>query len=80
MVQQDAADTNTLSISEGSDATFNGAIYAPTAAIAIASGSGSTMNGPIVAKSLSLDEGSSLTSTPVSNLGTMNYSVAKLTE
>jgi len=80
VVQQDSADTNTLSISEGSNTTFNGGIYAPSAAISIASGSGSTMNGPIVASSLSLDEGSSLTSTPVSNLGTMNYSVAKITE
>ena len=80
LLQQDAADTDVLSISEGSSATFNGAIYAPSATIAIGSGSGSTFNGPIVAQSLTLDEGSSLTSTPISNLGTMNLSVAKLTE
>jgi len=80
LIQQEEADTNTLSISEGSVATFNGAIYAPSATIAIGSGAGSTMNGPIVAKALTLDQGSSLTSTPVSNLGTMNFSVAKLAE
>ena len=80
LVQQDTADTNTLTIEEGSYATFNGGIYAPSAAIAIQSGSGSTVNGPVVAQSLSVDEGGSLTSTPVSNLGTMNLSVAKLAE
>src|SRR6185503_8721544 len=52
LIQQEEADTNTLSISEGSVATFNGAIYAPSATIAIGSGAGSTMNGPIVAKAL----------------------------
>jgi len=69
-----------MTIEEGSYATFNGGIYAPDAAIAIQSGSGSTVNGPVVAKSLSIDEGGSLTSTPVSNLGTMNLSVAKIAE
>jgi hypothetical protein len=80
MIQQEAADTNTLSIAEGSNATFNGAIYAPSAALAVSNGSGSTMNGPVVAKSLSLSQDSTLTSVPISNLGTMNYSVAKITE
>jgi len=80
LLQQDTADTNTMTIEEGSYATFNGGIYAPDAAIAIQSGSGSTVNGPVVAKSLSIDEGGSLTSTPVSNLGTMNLSVAKIAE
>ena len=80
LLQQDATDTGTLTIEEGSDATFNGAIYAPSAGISILSGSGSTINGPIVAQSLSVQQGGSLTSTPVSNLGTMNLSVAKITE
>lgn len=80
LLQQDTADTNTMTIEEGSYATFNGGIYAPDAAIAIQSGSGSTVNGPVVAQSLSIDEGGSLTSTPVSNLGTMNLSVAKIAE
>ena len=80
LVQQDTADTNTITIQEGSYATFNGGVYAPAASIDIESGSGSTVNGPVVAQAVSVKEGGSLTSTPVSNLGTMNLSVAKLTE
>ena len=80
LLQQDSADTNTLTIQEGSDAIFNGAIYAPNASIAVQSGSGGTVNGPVVAQSLSVQQGGYLISTPISNLGTMNLSVAKLTE
>jgi hypothetical protein len=80
LIQQDSADTNMLSIQEGSSTTFNGAIYAPTAGLSIGSGSGSTMNGPIVTSSLTIDEGGSLVSTPISNLGTLNLSVAKIAE
>lgn len=80
LIQQDTANTSTISIEEGSNTIFNGAIYAPSAALTIGSGSGGTVNGPVVAKSLSIDQGGTLTANPVSNLGTMNTSVAKLTE
>lgn len=80
LLQQDSQDTNTLTIEEGSDAIFNGAVYAPNASMAIQSGSGGTVNGPVVAQSLSVQQGGYLISTPISNLGSMNLSVAKLTE
>jgi len=76
----DAGDSEPLSIQGGASAYFNGAIYAPLAPITLGNGSGSTVNADIVAQTLTMNGGGTLTSTASSNLGTLNISVAKVTQ
>jgi hypothetical protein len=74
------ADTQTLSIQGGSNANFNGIIYAPTAEVHLGNGSGTTFTADIVASTLVMDGGGTLSSSSTANFGTMNVSTAKLTQ
>lgn len=77
---QDPADSQPVNVQGGSKAVYNGTIYAPSAAVTLGDGSNSTIAADIVAQTLTINGGAKLTSTPVSNLGTLNISVAKLSE
>lgn len=75
-----AADTQNISIQGGSNTSFNGAIFAPTSNMTLGNGSGTSINADIVANTLTMNGGGTLNSTATSNFGTLNVSVAKLTE
>ena len=77
---QDPGDTQTLSIQGGSNTSFNGAVYAPTAGVTLGNGSGTSIDADLVAKTLTMNGGGTLNSTATSNFGTLNISVAKVTE
>ena len=77
---QDPADANALNIQASASTTFNGSIYAPGAELDVSNGSGSSVNADIVAKSLYLSGSGTLNSTPQTNLGTLNGTVARLVE
>ena len=80
LIFQDPADTQTLSIQGGSNTSFNGAVYAPTAGVTLGNGSGTAIDADLVAKTLTMNGGGTLSSTATSNFGTLNISVAKVTE
>jgi Flp pilus assembly protein TadG len=80
LIFQDPADTQTLSIQGGSNTSFNGAVYAPTAGVTLGNGSGTAIDADLVAKTLTMNGGGTLNSTATSNFGTLNISVAKVTE
>jgi Flp pilus assembly protein TadG len=77
---QDSADAQSISIQGGSKMVLNGTIYAPSANVMLGNGSNTTITADVVAKTMTVNGGGKLTSTPVANLGTLNLSVAKLTE
>lgn len=76
----DSGDNQAISIQGGASAYFNGAIFAPLAALTLGNGSGSMVDADIVAQSMTMNGGGTLTSTANSNLGTLNISVAKVTQ
>jgi hypothetical protein len=76
----DSGDSQPISIQGGASAYFDGAIYAPLSALTLGNGSGSNVDADIVAQSLTMNGGGALTSTANSNLGTLNISVAKVTQ
>ncbi len=80
LIYQDAADTQTMSIQGGSNTSFNGAIYAPSSNVTLGNGSGTAIDADLVANTLTMNGGGTLNSTATSNFGTLNISVAKLTE
>jgi hypothetical protein len=80
LIFQDPADTQTLSIQGGSNTSFNGAVYAPTAGVTLGNGSGTAIDADLVAKTLTMNGGGTLSSSATSNFGTLNISVAKVTE
>lgn len=80
LVYQAASDTNALSIQGGSNTSFNGAIYAPGAAVTLGNGSGTVIDADIAAKTLTMNGGGTLNSTPMADFGALGPSVAKLTE
>jgi len=80
LIFQDPADTATMSVQGGSNTSFNGAIYASTAAVTLGNGSGTAIDADLVAKTLTMNGGGTLNSTATSNFGSLNISVAKLTE
>jgi hypothetical protein len=80
LVYQDAADTQALSIQGGSNTSFNGAIYASASNVTLGNGSGTAIDADIVAQTLTMNGGGTLSSSATSNFGTLNISVAKLTE
>jgi len=79
LVFQDPGDSATVSIQGGASAVFNGAIYASAAGVSLGNGSAS-IDAAIVAQTLTMTGGTSLNSTPQANMGSMNLSVAKVTE
>ncbi len=80
LIYQDSADTQTMSVQGGSNVSINGAIYAPTSNVTLGNGSGTAIDADLVAKTLTMNGGGTLNSTATSNFGTLNISVAKLTE
>jgi hypothetical protein len=81
LVVQAAADTQAISIAGGANTSFNGTIYAPSAAVTLSNGSSTTITADIVATSLTLTGGGTLSSAAgSSSMGTMNISVAKITQ
>ena len=71
---------NTVTIQGGASSSFSGLIYAPNAAVSLTNGSGTSLNMDLVAKSLTMTGNAKLQSYASSDLGTLNISVAKLTE
>ena len=80
VVFQDAADTQAISIQGGSNTSFNGAIYAPSSNVTLGNGSGTAIGADLFAKTLTMNGGGTLSSTATANFGTLNISVAKITE
>ncbi len=80
LVFQDPSDTSAMTIAGGSNVNVSGIIYAPTSNVALNNGSNTTINADFVAYTLTLSGGENLKSYATSNLGTLNLSVAKLTE
>jgi Flp pilus assembly protein TadG len=80
LIFQDPADTQTISIQGGSNTSFNGAVYAPSAGVTLGNGSGTAIDADLVAKTLTMNGGGTLSSSATSNFGTLNISVAKVTE
>lgn len=80
LIFQDSADTQTMSIQGGSNTSFNGAVYAPSAGVTLGNGSGTSIDADLVAKTLTMNGGGTLSSTATSNFGTLNISVAKVTQ
>jgi Flp pilus assembly protein TadG len=80
LIFQDPSDTNAMTIAGGSNVNVSGIIYAPTSNVALNNGSNTTINADFVAYTLTLSGGENLKSYATSNLGTLNLSVAKLTE
>jgi Flp pilus assembly protein TadG len=80
LIFQDPSDTNAMTIAGGSTVNVSGIIYAPTSNVALNNGSNTTINADFVAYTLTLSGGENLKSYATTNLGTLNLSVAKLTE
>ena len=80
LIFQDSADTQTMSIQGGSNTSFNGAVYAPSAGVTLGNGSGTAIGADLVAKTLTMNGGGTLSCSATSNFGTLNISVAKVTE
>lgn len=71
---------NTVTIQGGSSSAFSGLVYAPNAAVTMNNGTGTSVNMDFVAKTLTMAGGATLQSYATADLGTLNISVAKLTE
>ena len=80
VVFQDSLDTQTMSIQGGSNTSFNGAIYAPSSNVTLGNGSGTAIDANLVAKTLTLNGGGTLNSTPAAGMGTLSITVAKVVE
>jgi hypothetical protein len=79
-IASDTGDTQSISIQGGSSVYLSGAIYAPLAPVTLGNGSGTTVDADVVAQTLTMNGGGTLTSTSAANLGTLNTSVAKVTQ
>jgi Flp pilus assembly protein TadG len=77
---QDPADTQSMLIQGGSNTSLSGTIYAPSSALTLGNGSNTTINAEVVANTLTMNGGGTLASTAVTSLGTLNITVAKVTE
>jgi hypothetical protein len=71
---------NTVTIQGGTSSAFSGLVYAPNAAVTMSNGSGTSLNMDLVAKTLTMTGNAKLQSYASPDLGTLNISVAKLTE
>ena len=71
---------NTVTIQGGTSSAFSGLVYAPNAAVTLSNGSGTSLNMDLVAKTLTMTGNAKLQSYASPDLGTLNISVAKLTE
>jgi hypothetical protein len=80
LIFQDPADTQAMSVQGGSKMNFSGTIFAPSANVQLGNGSNTSIGSDVVAYSMTVNGGGKLTGTPVTNLGTLNISVARLSE
>ena len=71
---------STVTVQGGCGSNLSGLIYAPNAAVTLNNGSDATINADLVAQSLTMAGGATLNSFATSSLGTLNLSVAKMTE
>jgi hypothetical protein len=71
---------NSVSIQGGSNSNFSGLVYAPNAAVTLNNGTSTTLTMDFVAQTMLIQGGATLNSYSISNLGTLNLSVAKLVE
>src|SRR5580704_3607913 len=69
---------SSVTIQGGSNSNFSGLVYAPNAAVTLNNGTGTTLTMDFVAQTLLVQGGATLNSYSISNLGTLNLSVAKL--
>lgn len=80
LIFQDPSDTQSVSVQGGSKMNISGTIFAPSANVTLGNGSNTSVGSDIVAYSMTVNGGGKLVSTPTTNLGTLNISVAKLSE
>ena len=80
VIFQDPSDTQAMNIQGGANTNLSGIIYAPTSNVTLANGTNTVLNADFVANTLTIGGGETLKSYATSNLGTLNLSVAKLTE
>jgi hypothetical protein len=80
LIFQDPFDTQNVSVQGGSKMNISGTIFAPSANVTLGNGSNTSVNSDIVAYSMTVNGGGKLVSSPTTNLGTLNISVAKLSE
>ncbi len=71
---------STVTIQGGSTSNFSGMVYAPNAAVTLNNGTGTSLTMDLVVNTLSISGGAVLNSYATPSLGTLNLSVAKLTE
>lgn len=71
---------STVTVQGGSNSNLSGLIYAPNAAMTLNNGTGTTTNMDIVAQTLTMAGGAALNSYASPALGTLNSTVAKLTQ
>jgi Flp pilus assembly protein TadG len=80
LVYQAAADTSAISIAGGSNVSFNGAIYAPSANVTLSNGSGTSLDADLLANSLTMTGGGTLNSSPLVSFGALGGTVARIVE
>lgn len=80
VIFQDPADTQAMSIAGGSNTSFNGSIYAPSSDVTLSNGSNTAIDADLVAKTLTMNGGGTLNSTPAAGMGTLSISVSKVAE
>ena len=87
VVYQDPANSSAMTMSGGSNTSFNGSILAPSSDITLSNGSGTNLSADMVAKTLTMTGSGDLAGTdvtvngtPTTNFGTLNTTTAKLTE
>jgi hypothetical protein len=80
LVYQAASDTSGMSIQGGSNVSFNGAIYAPSANVTLGNGSGTSIDADLLANSLTMNGGGTLNSTPLVSFGALGGTVARIVE
>lgn len=71
---------NTVTVQGGSSSSISGLVYAPNANVTLNNGTGTTLTMDFVAQTLSIAGGATLNSYAIPSLGTLNLSVAKLSE
>jgi len=77
---QATGNTSPMTFAGGAGSYLNGTLYAPSAPLTLNNGTSTTVNSDIVAQTLTMAGGGTLSATPASNLGTLNISVAKLSQ
>ena len=80
LIFQDPTDTQAVSVQGGSKLNIGGDMFAPSAALMLGNGSYTVINSDIVANTLTINGGGKIVSKPITDLGNLNISVAKIVE